>query len=224
MADTHGDHPSWLQHHFFTPKQQLDSAKFGMWLFLVQEILFFSGVFVGFIAYRSFYYEEFLNAHWELSVFAGGLNTVVLITSSLTMALAVRAGHLGQQKALQKLLLVTFVLAGMFLVVKYFEYSAKFEHHLVPVGELWSDEHAAEKFGAEQVNHAKIFFAFYFTMTGLHGIHVLAGMVCIAWIYIRARQGYYSKEYSTPVENVGLYWHLVDLIWIFLFPLLYLVK
>lgn len=222
--DEHGQHPSFLQHHFYTAAQQLDAAKLGMWLFLVQEILFFSGVFVGFIAYRAFYYEEFLNAHYQLSVAAGGLNTVVLITSSLTMALAVRCGHTGEIEKMIKLLGVTFVLAGVFLVVKYFEYKAKFEHHLVPIGDYWSDAHAAELFGAGQVQHSKIFFAFYFTMTGLHGIHVIAGMICIAWVLIRARQGYYSAAYSTPVENVGLYWHLVDLIWIFLFPLLYLVK
>jgi len=220
----HDDHPSFLQHHFYTPNQQLDAAKFGMWLFLVQEILFFSGVFVGFIAYRGYYYNEFLDAHFQLSVFAGGLNTVVLITSSLTMALAVRAGHTGEKDKMVKFLVATFLLAGVFLVVKYFEYSAKYEHGLVPLEGLWDAHHAAELFGVGQVEHAKIFFAFYFTMTGLHGIHVVAGMIVIAWVTIRAMQGRYGKEYSTPVENVGLYWHLVDLIWIFLFPLLYLVK
>ncbi len=211
----HAHHP-FQQHHFYTMEQQASSAKLGMWVFLAQEILFFGGLFMAYFAFRYLYPETFLEAHEHLDKRMGGLNTVVLITSSLTMALAVRAAQLGEQAKLQKHLILTFLFAGVFLVVKYFEYSAKFEHGLLPGKFYHAHEHI--------VGAPHIFFGIYFVMTGLHGIHVIAGMGVIAWIYLRARRGDFGPDYFMPVENVGLYWHLVDLIWIFLFPLLYLVK
>jgi cytochrome c oxidase subunit III len=221
--DAHGhgghDHPAELAHHFHTLDQQTASHKLGMWLFLAQEVLFFSGLFMAYGAARFFYPDTFLHAHEHLNKIAGGTNTIVLLTSSLTMALAVRAAQLGNKKSLERNLLFTFAFATMFLVIKYFEYSEKFAHGYLP-GQ-WYNPHGAEYFipGMPQ-----IFFGIYFVMTGLHGLHVVIGQGVILWIYFRARKGEFGPRFYTPVENVGLYWHLVDLIWIFLFPLLYLVK
>jgi cytochrome c oxidase subunit 3 len=208
-------HPAHLQHHFHSATQQRAAAKLGMWIFLATEILFFGGLFLGYGALRYFYPGTFLAAHEYLSIPMGGLNTAVLITSSLTMALAVRAAQVGDRRLLLRMLAVTFLLAGVFLVVKYFEYAHKIELGLLP-GRYFTAR------GIEGMPH--LFFGIYFVMTGLHGLHVIAGMIVIAWVFLRARGGAYGAAYNTPVENVGLYWHLVDLIWIFLFPLLYLVK
>ncbi|MBZ0273262.1 cytochrome c oxidase subunit 3 family protein [bacterium] len=214
-GETH-DHPSYLAHHFHTVHQQESAAKLGMWLFLAQELLFFSGLFLAYAAYRYFYPGTFLQAHEHLSVPMGATNTVVLITSSLTMALGVRAAQMSDNKALSRNLILTMLFACTFLVIKYFEYSAKFEHGLLP-GKFYSSH--------EQIaGQPQIFFGIYFVLTGLHGIHVLVGIGVIAWIWLRARKGEFHGKYYTPVENVGLYWHLVDVIWIFLFPLLYLVR
>jgi cytochrome c oxidase subunit 3 len=214
-AAADGAHPEHLEHHFHDPAHQKAAAKMGMWIFLATEVLFFGGLFLGYAALRFYYPGTFLEAHGYLSIPMGGLNTLVLITSSLTMALAVRAGQVGDQKQLVRMLAVTFLLAAVFLVVKYLEYSHKFHLGLLP-GRYYAGE------GIGGMPH--VFFGIYFVMTGLHGVHVIAGMIVIAWVFLRARQGRYGSDYYTPVENVGLYWHLVDLIWIFLFPLLYLVK
>ena len=207
--------PAHLEHHFHTVAQQKSAAKLGMWIFLATETLFFGGLFLAYGALRFFYPGTFMAAHEHLNIPLGGLNTLVLITSSLTMALAVRAAQTGDKKLLLQMLAITWVLACGFLVIKGFEYSHKFHEGLLP-GRYFTAK------GIAGLPH--VFFGVYFVMTGLHGVHVVAGMGVIAWIFIRARQGRYSPEYYTPVENVGLYWHLVDLIWIFLFPLLYLVK
>jgi cytochrome c oxidase subunit 3 len=223
MSNAEGHaHDPYLAHHFSTPKQQLEANKLGMWLFLTQEVLFFSALFVGLMIFRSWYPDMYHTAAKELSIPLGGLNTLVLITSSLTMALGVRTATMGNNKATFWLLFVTFALAGVFLVVKYFEYS-----HKIHVGTLpgrWFD---STKHGFPEsllaFDNAKLFFAFYFCLTGLHGIHVVAGMVVIFWLMLRARKNEFNGQHFTAVECVGLYWHLVDLVWIFLFPLLYLV-
>lgn len=207
--------PAFLQHHYVTAEQQKDAAKLGMWIFLATEVLFFGGLFLAYGAFRYFYPGTFLAAHEYLSVPLGSLNTVVLITSSLTMALAVRAAQTGNRPALLRNLSGTFLLAGMFLVVKFIEYSHKFHEGLLP-GKFFHHE------GIEGM--PQIFFGIYFVMTGLHGVHVVAGMIAITWIFLRARKNHFGPAFFTPVENVGLYWHLVDIIWIFLFPLLYLVR
>lgn len=204
-----------LQHHFFTARQQYDAAKLGMWLFCVQEILFFAGLFMAYAAVRFFYPETMLAAHEVLSVPMGAINTVVLLTSSLTMALAVRSAQLNLQKNLQVHLLLTILLACVFLVIKYFEYTHKIHAGMLP-GKFYAGEGIA--------GSPWIFFGLYFLMTGVHGIHVIGGIIVISWLLIRARRGDFGAEYYTPVENIGLYWHVVDVIWIFLFPLLYLVK
>ncbi len=242
-APEHGEHPPFLQHHFHTPEQQASSSKLGMWLFLGQEVLFFAGLFMAYIAFRYLYPDTFLAAHEHLNVPMGSINTVVLITSSLTMALAVRAAQVGNQSQLKLHLILTIVFACTFLVVKYFEYSAKIHHCLLP-GDYYGlpekddagnikvladgtpkyAEHCHIAIEKEIPGKPAIFFGLYFVMTGTHGLHVAIGVGVLLWIYFRSKRGDFGPAYYTPVENVGLYWHLVDLIWIFLFPLLYLVK
>lgn len=186
-----------------------------MWLFLAQEVLFFGGVFMAYAYVRFAYPETMLAAHEFLSVPLGAMNTVVLLTSSLTMALAVRAAQVGNQKQQVINLGLTILFACVFLVVKYFEYSHKIHLGLLP-GKLFAAQ------GIDGLPH--VFFGLYFVMTGLHGLHVIAGIVVLVWVLVRAMRGEFGTTYYTPVENVGLYWHLVDIIWIFLFPLLYLVR
>jgi len=202
-------------HHFDHADTQFDAGKMGIWLFLVTEILLFGGLFCAFAIYRSWYYPAFVEAHHHLDKVMGGANTLVLITSSLTMALAVRAAQTNKKGQTVGLLLVTLACAATFLVIKYFEYSHKFHDGLLP-GRYFTYEHA--KYAEEG-----IFFAVYFMMTGIHGFHVLVGMGLILWITIKAARGEFSSRYYAPVEGVGLYWHLVDLVWIYLFPLLYLI-
>jgi cytochrome c oxidase subunit III len=187
----------------------------GVWLFLVTEVLLFGGMFCAFAVFRSWYYEAFLEAHHHLDRVMGGTNTVVLIGSSLTMALAVRSAQTNRARASMILLGITLVCAAIFLGIKYVEYSHKFHEGLLP-GKYF---HAA----GFTTKEAGIFFAVYFMMTGIHGLHVIIGMGLITWVLLRTRKGEFSSRYYAPVEGVGLYWHLVDLIWIYLFPLLYLV-
>ena len=208
-------HPAYLQHHFSDAEQQHESSKLGMWIFLVTEVLLFGGLFVAYAIFRAWQPEMFHNAHKALDIGLGTLNTVVLITSSLTMALAIRSMQLGSRKQTLVFLATTFMFATVFLVVKYFEYSHKIHLGQLP-GSLYTYT------GIEGTN-PHIFFSIYFTMTGLHGFHVLAGMGAIAWMFFRTLGNEFSAEYYTPIEMTGLYWHLVDLIWIFLFPLLYLI-
>lgn len=204
-----------LEHHFIDAEQQKDSAKIGMWLFLLTEILTFGGLFVAYTIFRSLNPEMFFNAHKFLDTELGAFNTIVLITSSLTMALAIQSLQVNKPKLAYRYLLATFIFAATFLVVKYFEYSHKFHLGQLP-GRFYTFE------GVEGTN-PHIFFGIYFMMTGLHGIHVIIGMGLILWLAIKTRKLQFSPDYYTPVENVGLFWHLVDLIWIFLFPLFYLI-
>lgn len=233
-VESHAEHPAWLAHHFHSEKQQTDAAKLGMWLFLAQEVLFFGGLFAAYAAMRWFYPETFLHAHEELSTPMGALNTIILLTSSLTMALAVRAASLSQRGWLVLNLILTLGFAFAFLVVKYFEYGHKFHECLLPGKYFCGWVAAASSCDMVHCAHAaalkamggrpEIFFGIYFVMTGLHAIHVIAGIIVIGWILQRSLRGDFHSRYYDPVENVGLYWHVVDLVWIFLFPLLYLVK
>jgi len=208
-------HHRWHAHHFVTMKQQTDAAKLGMWFFLGQELLFFSGLFMAYIALRYLYPGTFLYAHEHLNWKLGSLNTIFLLTSSLTMALAVRGAQTNNKRALTWNLIFTIGFACAFMVVKYIEYSAKISHGFLP-GSLY--------YGEGIPGQPHLFFTLYFVMTGLHGLHVLIGIGILGWILVRAYKDHFSSEWFAPVENTGLYWHLVDLIWIFLFPLLYLVK
>lgn len=287
---SHGHDPH-LAHHFETKQQQFEAAKIGMWLFLATEILFFGGLFCAYAVYRSNHPEIFLYGHQFLDKYLGGVNTVVLLISSFTMAWGVRAAQLGQKKKLVTLLTLTILCAFGFLGIKYVEYKAKWEHGLLWArsynphhadGAAYGDTHAdgsatspdsveagnaqARDLASSSVSdtvpetpvageertalprartgppglaavvranathapfsepeNAQIFFSIYFAMTGLHGIHVLVGIGLLIWLLIRANRGEFGPGYYTPVDLVGLYWHLVDLIWIYLFPLLYLI-
>lgn len=201
-------------HHMDAPTAY-SSAKLGMWLFLATEILLFGGLFCAFAVYRWMYLEEFHAASKQLNWMLGMFNTAVLIFSSYTAALAVDAAQRNDNPRTAKLLLTTIVCGGIFLVVKYFEYQSKYEHGYFP---------GLETFNSPDFNsHYKTFFGLYYCMTGLHAIHVILGMGLLYWAYRMAKRGRFSREYFTPVEMGALYWHLVDLIWIYLFPLLYLV-
>jgi cytochrome c oxidase subunit III len=215
-GEHHAEHDSRLQHHFATFEQQLDASKIGMWLFLATEILLFGGLFVGFALMQSAHPLAFMEAHHHLDKSLGALNTIVLLVSSFTMVMAVHSAATNKQKALQVYLVITLMCAAMFLGVKYFEYSHKFHEGLLP-GAFYSHK-------GDHVPNQFVFFSFYFMMTGLHGLHILGGMIAITWVLLKARKGTFDPTYYSPVDLVGLYWHLVDLIWIYLFPLLYLIK
>ena len=301
QATQHGDHEQGhnphLAHHFDTEEQQFDSGKLGMWLFLATEILLFSGLFCAYAVYRASHPEIFIYAHQYLDKFWGGINTVILIFSSFTMAWAVRCAQLNQRKLLIANLLITILCAFGFLGVKFIEYQHKWhegllwgthynpvehgahsdvegddphgedaahveasshEEHADAVSESHSEEAPQEpeitaaesdgfkiehskipdapqgpaglakvEAGGHQIGHSPenvhIFFGIYFAMTGLHGVHVLAGIAAISWILRRAIRGDFSEKNYIAVDCVGLYWHVVDLVWIYLFPLLYLI-
>jgi cytochrome c oxidase subunit 3 len=209
----HG-HPA-LVHHFENLDQQKDASSLGMWLFIAQEIMFFGGLFLAYATYRALYGPVFAEASSHLDWFLGAVNTAVLIGSSLTMAMAVHAAALGHRKGIAWWLIATIFLGLVFLAVKVVEYGEKFEHHLVP-----GPHFRYEGPGAPQ---AEIFFSLYFAMTGLHALHMIVGIPILAYMAWRGWQGRFGPEYHTPVELTGLYWHFVDIIWIFLFPLLYLL-
>jgi cytochrome c oxidase subunit 3 len=213
-AHEHAHHP-WLQHHFDNMEQQAEASTLGMWVFLVTEVLFFGGLFATYMIYRSWYPDAFAVASHELDVVLGTTNTVVLITSSLTMALAVHAAQLGQRKLLMTFLILTMILGGVFLGIKSVEYYHKFvEHHIPGPG---------FQFEKEYFRHAQIFFSLYFVMTGLHAIHMIIGIGIMLVMLWWSWNGTITAEYSSPIEISGLYWHFVDIVWIFLFPLLYLI-
>ena len=221
--DAHGHHgPKWLAHHFDTPAQQFDAAKLGMWAFLAQELLFFSGVFVAYAVYRSWHPDAFVASSHQLNKIMGGANIVVLLFSSFTAAMAVRSAQLGKQKATGNYILVTIACACIFLVVKYFEYSHKFHAGLLP-GRFFHPHAEHLTAGLPLPPEASTFFSIYFMATGIHGVHVAVGIGVLIWIWIRNNRGDFNKEYWTAVDITALYWHLVDLVWIYLFPLLYLI-
>jgi cytochrome c oxidase subunit III len=213
-------HPQGLAHHFRDLTQQKQAASLGMWAFIAQEIMFFGGLFLAYAVYRAQYPDIFAASAHHLNVPLGAFNTAVLICSSLTMALGVHAAAVGNRKATVVFLLLTVLLGSVFLGIKVVEYKDKFEHNLVP-GASFSG-HVLGLEGA-RARHAQIYFSLYFAMTGLHALHMVIGIPIILVIAGLAWRGRYTPEYNTPVELTGLYWHFVDIIWIFLFPLLYLI-
>ena len=269
------EHPPHLAHHFESPGQQFEAGRLGMWIFLVTEVLLFSGLFCAYAVYRANHPEVFVYAHQFLSKTLGGVNTIVLICSSLTMALAVYAAQTGRQRGLVINLVLTLAFACGFLGIKAVEYQHKWKHGLLWGDRFHPDPHLADPGDGDasptaapspsaasapstalsaversaiapppdgpaglarpvpataghdapgrRPSNVHIFFGIYFGMTGLHALHVIVGMSVIAWILVRARRGDFGPQYFTPVDLTGLYWHLVDLIWIFLFPLLYLI-
>lgn len=221
-AHGHEHHgPAFLAHHFHTPKQQFDAAKLGMWLFLAQEILFFSGLFVAYLVFRIWYPEAFSVGSHELNRYMGLANTVVLLFSSLTAVLAVRSAQLGERKKTSMYILITIACAFFFMVVKYFEYMHKLDAGLLP-GQYFAPV-AGHTVSSSFPVGTHFFFSVYFMATGVHGIHVLIGIGVLLWVWRRNERGEFSKDFWTPVDLAALYWHLVDLIWIFLFPFLYLI-
>ncbi len=224
VAPGHG-HPQ-LAHHFRDLAQQKESATLGMWVFLVTEIMFFGGLFLAYTVYRNLYYPGFSAGSAHLNIAMGAGNTAVLIGSSLTMALAVHYAALGKRNATVIFLIATILLGGVFLGVKALEYKDKIDHHLVPGPHFNAvdlhDPHG-RPLDAVTAHHAEIFFSLYFAMTGLHALHMIIGIPILSIVAFMAARGRFSPAWFTPVEMVGLYWHFVDIIWIFLFPLLYLV-
>ena len=211
----HPHHPK-LQHHFDDMEQQAEASTLGMWVFLVTEVMFFGGLFMAYIVYRSASPEGFQEASHHLNVTWGAINTIVLIVSSLTMALAVRAAQTNAAAKTQVAWLVaTMVLGAAFLGIKYIEYSQKFEDKIVPGPHfVWTGKFPE---AAEQ------FYSLYFCMTGLHALHMVIGLGMMTVIAVMAWRRHFDGTYYTPVEVAGLYWHFVDIVWIFLFPLLYLI-
>lgn len=208
-----------LKHHFADLEQQKDSSTFAMWLFLVTEIMFFGGLFAAYLIYRLYYFNAWVAGSQTMEIKLGAINTAVLICSSLTMVLAVHSAKLGNRKLTSLFLILTLVLGFTFLGVKAVEYHGHWEHHEVP-GANFHFEHE----GNFDPNQVQIFFSLYFAMTGMHAFHMIIGGGLLLWLLISNLRGRFSTEYNTPVEMVGLYWHFVDLVWIYLFPLLYLIS
>ena len=217
-------HPE-LLHHFAEPQQQRDAASLGMWIFLATEVMFFGGLFCAYLIYRRLYFGDFGAASKSIDATLGATNTAVLICSSLTVVLAVWAAQIALRKLLIGSLIVTMLLGMVFLGIKGKEYKDKFEEHHVP-GASFSFDHVPIPGHPDQYanpRHAEIFFALYFIMTGLHALHMIIGLGLFAWLLYMAWKGRFTPEYHTPIEIGGLYWHFVDIVWIYLFPLLYLI-
>jgi cytochrome c oxidase subunit III len=223
-----------VAHHFDDAIQQHDAATLGMWTFLATEVLFFGAIFLGYAIYRHLYFEDFKFASehflkWPL----GGINTGVLLVSSLTVALSVHAAHDGNRKLLVRLLLATMALGTIFLAIKACEYYIDYREHVIP-GSLFSAEEVRKVYHEARVkdpqlqeidpSRVHLFMTFYFIMTGIHATHMLVGLGLFSWLTWQAHKGRFTREYYNPVEICGLYWHFVDLVWIFLFPLLYLIR
>lgn len=187
-----------------------------MWVFLAQEVMFFGGLFLAYTVYRHSYPAVFAEASHHLDVLLGGINTAILIGSSLTMALAVYGSQTGKRRMLIAFLILTIVLGSAFLGIKAVEYHHKYEDRLIPgLGFHYPGPYAKQ---------AQLFFGLYFAMTGMHALHMVVGIALLFWLIFEARKGRFTPEYHSPIENFGLYWHFVDIVWIFLFPLLYLIE
>ena len=205
-----------LKHHFATTAQQMDADTLGMWTFLITEVLFFGGMFAAYAVYRNLYFPAFASTSKFMNVPLGATNTAVLICSSLTMAMAVRSAQLSQRKALIRFLLLTMFFGAVFLGVKAFEYHEKWVEHLVPGFGFSYEQTQFER-------NAQILFFLYFAMTGMHAIHMIVGFGLLTYLVVKARKNAFTEHYFAPVEMIGLYWHFVDVVWIFLFPMLYLI-
>jgi cytochrome c oxidase subunit 3 len=217
-------HPE-LLHHFGEPQQQRDAASLGMWIFLATEVMFFGGLFCAYLIYRRWYFGDFGAASKSIDATLGAANTAVLICSSLTVVLAVWAAQTARRTLLIGSLVMTMLLGLVFLGIKGKEYKDKFEEHHVP-GVSFSFDHVPIPGHPDQYanpRHAELFFSLYFIMTGLHALHMIVGLGIFSWLLFTGWKGRFTPEYHTPVEISGLYWHFVDIVWIYLFPLLYLI-
>jgi cytochrome c oxidase subunit 3 len=205
-----------LRHHFATPEQQMDAATLGMWTFLITEVLFFGGMFAAYAVYRAMYPAAFASTSRYMDLVLGGTNTAVLICSSLTMALSVRAAQLSKRRDLILFLILTMIFGTIFLWIKWIEWHAKWVEHLVPGFNFQYDQ-------PQFVHNAQILFFLYFAMTGMHALHMVIGVGLLTFLLVQAIRRVFHASYFAPVEMIGLYWHFVDIVWIFLFPLLYLI-
>ena len=208
-------HPAGLNHQFDDLGQQYAAANMGMWAFIAQEIMFFGGLFGGYCVYRYKYLPAFVEGSNHLPIEWGALNTAVLIASSFTVAMCVRSAQSGSKGGMLRWMLGTMLLGITFLGVKVIEYTHKYHDHLIP-GVNYEYE-------GPLAGNLKIFFSFYFAMTGMHALHMIIGLGIMLWLIPNIIKGKYTKDYFFPIENFGLYWHFVDIVWIFLFPLLYLI-
>ena len=202
-----------------TMEQQRETASLGMWIFLSTEVLFFGGMFMTYTLNRSTYPDIFSEASKTITLWLGAVNTIVLIASSLTMAMAVWSSQAGKKKLLTIFLIATLVLGCVFLGIKGVEYHQKYVEHHIPG---WNYQFEANADVATNA-HTQLFFSLYFAMTGLHALHMIVGAGLLIWLIKESMRGRFTPAYNTPVENIGLYWHFVDIVWIFLFPLLYLI-
>ena len=233
----HPAHPSYQRHHFESVSQQFDATNFAMWLFLLTEIMFFGGLFTAYLILRNWYYPAFVEGSHHLSIFWGTTNTVVLISSSFTMAMSVYSAQMRQKSKLVVYLLLTFVLGLVFLCIKGIEWHGEWVDHHVPGlrftdadfinpkldPEVYKEYHDAP-LSPGMAQKTEEYFFLYFAMTGMHAIHMIIGIGILAFVIFNARRGAYTSGHVTFVENFGLYWHFVDVIWIFLYPLLYLIS
>jgi cytochrome c oxidase subunit III len=226
------EHSPHLRHHFATLEQQQETSSFGMWLFLLTEIMFFGGLFCAYLIYRNWYYPAFVSGSHQLSIVLGTTNTAVLIASSFTMAMAVYSAEMRNRKALITYLLLTITLGLAFLGIKADEYHEKWEKHHVPglnfsvndfihVNPAYPDD---KPLPLDMAEKTQVYFSLYFAMTGMHALHMIIGVSLLIILVVRAWGGAYTDGHMTMIENFGLYWHFVDIVWIFLFPLLYLIS
>ncbi|HEX3373043.1 MAG TPA: cytochrome c oxidase subunit 3 family protein [Edaphobacter sp.] len=220
------------RHHFETQEQQREAGTFGMWLFLLTEIMFFGGMFFAYLLYRNWYNPAFVAGSNQLSIPLGTANTAILISSGFFMALAVWAAEVKKKNLLVIYLVLTTLFGLAFLGVKYFEYKEKFELHHIPGASFdvsqFINPHAyglkEEPLAPDMAQKTQVFFFLYFAMTGMHALHMIIGIVLLVWLMWRANRGEFTAGYVAPIENFALYWHFVDIVWIFLFPLLYLIN
>ena len=235
-----------LYGQFQTLEQQKESAALGMWIFLVTEVLFFGGMFLTYTVNRHAYGVAFGMGSNTLDLWLGGINTVVLILSSFSMAMAVWSAQVGKKRWVTVSLIITLLLGCTFLGIKVVEYKQKFTHHLVPgyhfdisycsknpaaCEDIRADDRdkeekelvEAEKADRDINSHSQLYFSLYFGMTGLHALHMIVGAGLLLWLLKESLKGRFGPSYNTPVEIIGLYWHFVDIVWIYLFPLLYLI-
>jgi cytochrome c oxidase subunit 3 len=237
VAADHHEHPAYQRHHFYSVEQQADTTNFAMWLFLLTEIMFFGGLFTAYLIFRNWYYPAFVEASHQLNIFWGTANTAVLISSSFTMAMGVWSAEMRKKGTLVLCLVLTFILGLVFLGIKTIEYKEKIEKHHVPGfhyslqsftnpasdPEIYKEYHD-KPMALDMARHTELYFFLYFAMTGMHALHMIIGIAILGFMIFRARAGAYTTGHVTFVENFGLYWHFVDIIWIFLFPLLYLIS
>ncbi|HVJ08983.1 MAG TPA: cytochrome c oxidase subunit 3 family protein [Acidisarcina sp.] len=230
VASPAHEHPAYLRHHFETVEQQREASSLGMWLFLLTEIMFFGGLFTAYLIYRNWYYPAFVAGSHQLSIVLGTTNTVVLITSSFTMAMGVWSAEMKNKRGLVLALAATFVLGLVFLGIKADEYHEKWEKHHIPGANFSIEEFVHPSSPKEKVlapdmaEKTQMYFSLYFIMTGMHALHMIIGIAILSVLLVRAIGGAYTSGHMTTIENFGLYWHFVDIVWIFLFPLLYLIS